>query len=185
MRHGALQVAPRSMGTLRGRRPGVGRDRHRCRRSILLGRRPEEVRARDHQVPGRDRGEGHHRGQRVPPRRRHPRRAAQLAALQAGRRGRQRVLHRRRHGDARGLRHPRCVPGSEVRRHGTQARVVRGRRNDRAPAAPDPVGAGDGIPPVRRPRSGRARARDGFVECHRSPRRADGRGARGTRSAWS
>ena len=39
-----------------GRRPGVGRDRHRCRRGVLLRRGPEEVHARDHQVPEEDRG---------------------------------------------------------------------------------------------------------------------------------
>ncbi len=92
------------------------------------------------EIPSRDRGEGHHRGQRVPPRRRNPRGVAQLAALQAGDRGRERILHRGRDGDARRLRHPGCVPGSEVRGDGTQARVVRGRRNDGAAAAPDPVG---------------------------------------------
>ena len=40
-------------------------------------------------------------------------------------RGGERVLHGGRHGDARRLRHPRRVPGSEVRGDGAQARAVR------------------------------------------------------------
>ena len=55
----------------------------------------------------RDRREGHHRDRRLPARRRHPGGAAQLAALQAGDRGGERLLHGGRHGDARRLRHPR------------------------------------------------------------------------------
>ena len=43
----------------------------------------------------RDRRAGSHRDQRLPARRRHPRRAAQLAALQAGHRRGERLLHRR------------------------------------------------------------------------------------------
>ena len=50
-RHGALQGAPRGVGAIRGRRPGVGRDRHRRRGGVLRGRRPQDVRARDHEVP--------------------------------------------------------------------------------------------------------------------------------------
>ena len=120
----------------------------------------------------RDRGEGPHRDRRLPPRRRHPVGAAQLAALQADHRRGQRLLHRRRHGDARRLRHPGRVPRGEVRGDGAQARAVRGRRHDGAAAAPDPVAAGDGVPAVRRPHPGRARARDGPAERDRSPRRS-------------
>ena len=73
-------------------------------------------------------------------------------------RGGERLLHRGRHGDARRHRHPGRLPGGEVRGHGAEARAVRGRRHDRAPAAPDPVAAGHGVPALRRPHPGRARA---------------------------
>ena len=94
-------------------------------RGLLRGRRPQDVRARDHQAPEGDRREGPHRDRRLPPRRRHPRGAAQLAALQAGDRGGERLLHRRRHGDARRLRHPRRVPRGQVRGDGAEARALR------------------------------------------------------------
>ena len=73
-RHGALQGAARGVGALRRRRPGVGRDHHRGGGGVLRGRRPQDLRARDHEAPEGDRREGPHRDRRVPPRRRHPRR---------------------------------------------------------------------------------------------------------------
>ena len=161
-----------------GRRRRAGRDRHRRRRGVLLRCGPEEVRPRDHQVPEEDRGRRPHRDRRLPPRRRHARGAAELAALQAGDRRGERVLHRGRHGDARRHRHPHRVPGGEVRGDGAEARAVRGRRHDRAPAAPDPLAAGDGVPALRRPHPGRPRVRDGRAQRGRAARAAARQGAR-------
>ena len=45
---------------------------------------------------------------------------------------------------------------------------VRGRRHDGAPAAPDPVPAGDGVPALRRPDPRRPRARDGPAQRGRA-----------------
>ncbi len=75
-------------------------------------------------------------------------------------------------------RHPRRVPGSAVRGDGAQARLVRRRRHDGATPAPDPVPAGDGVPPVRRPHPGPARLRDGAAERDRSSRATARQGLR-------
>ena len=123
-------------------------------------------------------GGGPHRDQRLPPRRRHAGGAAQLAALQADHRRGERVLHRRRHGDARRRRHPRRVSRGEVRGHGAEARPVRGRRHHGAAAAPDPVAAGDGVPALRRPHPGAARVRDGPAQRGRPAGAAARHGAR-------
>ena len=178
MRHGALQAPARSVGTIRGGRRRARRDRHRRWRSVLLRRRPQEVHTRDHEVPEADRGGRPQRDRRLPPRRRHARGAAELAALQAGDRSGERILHGRRHGDARGRRHPGRMSGGEVRGHGAQTRPLRRRWHHRAPPAPDPLAASDGVPALRRSDPGRTGVPDGTAErggaaraiARRSPR---------------
>ena len=88
----------------------LGRDRHRRRGRVLHRRRPQDLHPRDHRAGQADPGRGHHRDRRLPPRRRHPRGAARREALEADHRRGQRLLHRRRDGDARRRRHPGGVP---------------------------------------------------------------------------
>ena len=77
-----------------------------------------------------------------------------LDDLQADHRGGERAVRRRRDGAAERHRHPPGVPGGGVRDARTQARPLRQRRHQRTPAAPDPLGGGDGVPPDRRAGAG-------------------------------
>ena len=147
----------------------MGGDRDRGRRGVLRRCRPQNLRAGDHEVPKRDRGEGPHRDRRLPTGRRHPIGVAKLAALQASHRGGERVLYRRRDGDARRLRYPSRVPGGQIRGDGTQTWTVRRRRYDRSTPAPNPVAPSHGVLVVRRSDPRRAGVRDGAPQRGRAP----------------
>ena len=120
-------------------------DRHRGRRRVLRRRRPPRLPPAAH----RRAGERTTRGTRPVPLG-HRGGAARPRHLQADHRRGERAVRRGRHGAAQRHRHPHRVPRGGVRHGRAQARHLRQWRHERPPAAADPVGGGDGVPPHRR-----------------------------------
>ena len=155
-RHGPLRAAARSVGPVRRRGRGLGRHSHGRRRRVLHRCGPEDLHPAGHRDAAAHEDRADRRDRRVPPRRRREGRAPGREDLQADHRRGERGLCRRRDGDARWLRPARRSARSDVRGHGAEARAVRRRRHDGAPAPPDPVPAGDGVPALRGPDPGGA-----------------------------